>query len=422
MKRSNQIIGVIGMGYVGLPLAVLLSKKYECVGFDVNADRIRELRKGIDRTGELTNEEINNLDRLKLSFDFNDLKSCDFFIVTVPTPVNSANLPDFGPLESASRLIAGVLKRNDIVVYESTVYPGATEEMCIPILEQYSGLRAGRDFYFGYSPERISPGDPSKRVENIVKVTSGCNDTVAEVIDDLYASVILAGTFKAASVRVAEAAKVIENAQRDINIAFMNQISMIFGNLGINTSDVLDAASTKWNFIQFSPGLVGGHCIGVDPYYLIKKALDSGCDPKLLKASREINEGMPRHIANRLKSCLGSDGGKCQILILGATFKENCPDLRNSKVKDLYECFVGEGYVVTVLDPIADQQELAAIYGELSMELQGSYGAMVLAVAHDEFIDAGALVHEYLVADGGVIYDVKSKVKSVRRGIKLMRL
>ena len=422
MKKNNQIIGVVGLGYVGLPLAAILSQKYECIGYDIAADRIQELSKGVDRTGELTNEEMNNLGRLKFSCDSTDLKHCDFFIITVPTPVNNENIPDFGPLESASKLIGGLLKKDDIVVYESTVYPGATEEICVPILERYSGLQAGDDFFYGYSPERINPGDLLNRVENIIKVTSGCNETVAKVIDDLYASVIVAGTFKAASVKVAEAAKVIENAQRDVNIAFMNQISMIFGNLGIDTSDVLDAAATKWNFMKFSPGLVGGHCIGVDPYYLIKKAVDSGCAPKLLKVSREINEGVPQYIADRLIASLGPEVTKLPILILGATFKENCPDLRNSKVKELYDIFIDQGYEVTVTDPRASLDELGGLYSNTTVLPKASYSAIVLAVAHDDFFDKGFLIHEDRVIEGGVIFDVKSKIKDIRNDITLMKL
>lgn len=422
MKRSNQIIGIVGLGYVGLPLAAILSQKYECIGYDIAADRIQDLRKGIDRTGELTPEEMSNLGRLKFSCDSTDLTYCDFYIITVPTPVNNQNIPDFGPLESASKLIGGSLNKDDVVVYESTVYPGATEEICVPILEKYSGLQAGDDFFYGYSPERINPGDPLNRVENIIKVTSGCNETVAEVIDDLYASVIVAGTFKAASVKVAEAAKVIENAQRDVNIAFMNQISMIFGNLGIDTSDVLDAAATKWNFMKFSPGLVGGHCIGVDPYYLIKKAVDSGCDPKLLKVGREINEGVPQYIADRLTASLDSELTKFPILILGATFKENCPDLRNSKVKELYDIFIDQGYEVTVTDPRASLDELSGLYSNTTVLPKASYSAIVLAVAHDDFFDKGFLIHEDRVIKGGVIFDVKSKIKDIRNDITLMKL
>jgi UDP-N-acetyl-D-galactosamine dehydrogenase len=420
MRKANEfIVGIIGLGYVGLPLASILSKKFDCVGFDISQSRVNDLVSGVDRTGELKREEFDNLDRLLFTSKPEDLQACNFYIVTVPTPINSQSLPDFGPLKSASLLIGSVLKPGDIVVYESTVYPGATEEVCVPILESHSGLRAGIDFFYGYSPERINPGDSTNRVENILKITSGCNDEIAEIIDGVYGSVISAGTFKASSVRVAEAAKVIENAQRDVNIAFMNEIAKILGNLGIDTTEVLEAASTKWNFMRFSPGLVGGHCIGVDPYYLIKKAEDSGYDPQLLKISRATNESVPQYIADRLFHLTKSD---LPILILGATFKENCPDLRNSKVKDLFNCLVSEGYSVTVVDPVADEQELRGLYGNVSTELLSDYGAIVLAVAHDEFIVHGSLVYEDRISEGGVIFDVKSKVKHARDGIKVERL
>ena len=406
-------IGIVGLGYVGLPLAAILSEKYDCVGFDISKERVGELKLGKDRTRELDQQRLFGLKNLSYTSNSLDLRECNFFIVTVPTPVSSAKVPDFEPLKSASKILGQILKKDDIVVYESTVNPGATEEICIPLLEETSGLKAFDDFLYGYSPERINPGDSANRVENIKKVTSGCNNVAAEIIDRVYASVILAGTFKAASVRVAEASKVIENAQRDVNIAFMNQVSLIFEKLDINTSDVLEAAATKWNFLKFSPGLVGGHCIGVDPYYLIAKSEEVGCEPKLLKIARSINEGMAQHIVYRIKTFVGNSDRSHSILILGATFKEDCPDLRNSKVKELYELLIEEDFECDVIDPVASEDEMIVEYGAVAKVLDKQYDIVILAVPHSSFILKGRLTYERHIRDGGLIFDVKSILKEV---------
>ena len=422
MNLEKLSIGIVGLGYVGLPLAAILSKKYNCVGFDISPQRVEELNDGFDRTGELSKGRLAQLTGLTYTTDPSDLNYCNFFIVTVPTPVSSSNIPDFRPLKDASKIIGEILKKGDIVVYESTVYPGATEEICIPILERASGLTAINDFLYGYSPERINPGDVSNRVENIVKVTSGCNDYAAQIIDGVYSSVIIAGTFKAASVRVAEAAKVIENAQRDVNIAFMNQISLIFEKLDINTADVLAAAATKWNFLPFSPGLVGGHCIGVDPYYLIAKSEEVGCDPGLLKVSRAINEGMSAHIVARIKKFLVYEDRPLSALILGATFKEDCPDLRNSKVKELHELLMLEAFECSVIDPVADEGEMRLYYGDSIDVPSKQFDVVILAVPHEHFFVGNHLVYEDRVRSGGLIFDVKSRLKSTMDGVTLFQL
>jgi UDP-N-acetyl-D-glucosamine/UDP-N-acetyl-D-galactosamine dehydrogenase len=405
-------IGIVGLGYVGLPLAAILSEKYDCVGFDISKERVGELKLGKDRTKELDQQSLFGLKNLSYTCDSFDLRECNFFIVTVPTPVSSAKVPDFEPLRSASKIIGEILKKDDIVVFESTVYPGATEEICIPLLEEMSGLKAIDDFLYGYSPERINPGDSANRVENIKKVTSGCNNVAAEIIDRVYASVILAGTFKAASVRVAEASKVMENAQRDINIAFMNQMSLIFEKLDIKTSDVLDAASTKWNFLRFSPGLVGGHCIGVDPYYLIEKSEAAGCEPAFLKVARSINEGMVKHIVYRIKKFVGKSDRSHSILILGATFKEDCPDLRNSKVKELYELLIEENFDCDVLDPIAIEDEMIIEYGAVADLKDKKYDILILAVPHSTFVSEGRITYERYLCEYGLVFDVKSVLKN----------
>lgn len=422
MTTKQNIIGIIGLGYVGLPLAAALSKKHRCIGFDISMDRIKDLNNCIDKTGEMTSSEIKNLTGLTFTGNENDLKICNFFIVTVPTPINKHKVPDFGPLESASELIGRVIKKDNIVVYESTVYPGATEEKCIPIIEKHSGLVAVDEFLYGYSPERINPGDKSNSVENIVKVTSGCNDIAAKIIDDVYASIITAGTYKASSVRVAEAAKVIENAQRDVNIAFMNQISMIFGKLDINTNDVIEAASTKWNFLKFSPGLVGGHCIGVDPYYLIAKSEEVGCDAKMLKVARDINEGMPQYILEKIKSHTKNNKTNLSVLILGATFKENCPDLRNSKVKELYDLLFKSNYQTRVIDSVADKSEMSEIYKGSFKDDINKYDVIILSVPHDSFFKNSELIYLSRLKKGGIIFDVKSKIDNVQNDAILLQL
>jgi len=408
MRIKKFKIGIVGLGYVGLPLGAILSEKYDCVGFDISKERVEELKLGKDRTGELDQQRLFGLKNLNYTSNFLDLRECNFFIVTVPTPVSSNKMPDFEPLKSASKILGKILKKDDIVVFESTVYPGATEEICIPLLEETSGLKAFDNFLYGYSPERINPGDSANRVENIKKVTSGCNDFAAEIIDQVYASVIPAGTFKATSVRVAEASKVIENAQRDINIAFMNQVSLIFEKLDIKTNDVLEAAATKWNFLEFSPGLVGGHCIGVDPYYLISKSVEAGCEPEFLKIARAINEGMTEHIVNRVKNFLGNSDRRHSVLILGATFKEDCPDLRNSKVKDLYELLVEKNFDCDIFDPIASEDEMIIEYGAIADLKDKTYDILILAVPHSKFVSEGRTTYEKYLRDDGLVFDVKS--------------
>lgn len=404
-------IGIIGLGYVGLPLAVEFGKKYPTVGFDISDKRISELIAFTDRTHEVTSDELKAATHLSYTTDPDGLKPCNTYIVTVPTPIDSHNRPDITLLLKASAAIGSVIKKGDIVIYESTVYPGATEEDCVPVIEKTSGMKYNRDFYCGYSPERINPGDKAHRVTNIKKVTSGSTPEVAKIIDDLYSSIITAGTHLAPSIRVAEAAKVIENAQRDINIAFVNELAMIFARMGIRTADVLKAAGTKWNFLPFLPGLVGGHCIGVDPYYLTHKAESLGYIPQVILAGRRINDGMGRYVATQLikmmiKKCHRITDTK--ILVLGITFKENCPDIRNSRVIDVIAQLKDFDCKVEVYDPVADPDEVEQEYGIdiLSRQEQlTAYEGIIVAVAHDEF---RTLDLNRLKANGCVVYDVKN--------------
>ncbi|MBL7843902.1 MAG: nucleotide sugar dehydrogenase [Cyclobacteriaceae bacterium] len=401
-------IGIIGLGYVGLPLAVEFGKVTDVVGFDINKERIEELKKGHDRTREVDDHELKSATKLTYSYDLNDLKSVNYFIVTVPTPVDEYRKPDLRPLQSASKTVGAVIKKGDIVIYESTVYPGCTEEDCIPIVEQVSGLKYNVDFFGGYSPERINPGDKLHRVTTIKKVTSGSTPEIAEKVDQLYRKIITAGTHKASSIRVAEAAKVIENAQRDINIAFVNELALIFDKMGIDTHEVLEAAGTKWNFLPFKPGLVGGHCIGVDPYYLTYKAESLGYHPEVILAGRRINDNMGAHIAGNViklmaKNQLPVYGS--EILVLGIAFKENCPDIRNSKVVDVIKELKSYGTNVDIFDPWADAEEVQHEYGfQLMTKLSKKYHAIVLAVGHEEF---KSLDWNVVKQDNTVIYDVK---------------
>jgi UDP-N-acetyl-D-glucosamine/UDP-N-acetyl-D-galactosamine dehydrogenase len=403
-----QRIGVIGLGYVGLPLAVEFGKKVDVVGFDINQERIAELKKGIDRTKEVEEAELKSSTKLSYSFDTNDLKNVNYFIVTVPTPVDEFKTPDLRPLQSASKTVGSVLKKGDIVIYESTVYPGCTEEICVPVLEKVSGLKFNVDFFCGYSPERINPGDKLHRVTTIKKVTSGSTPEVAEKVDQLYRLVITAGTHKASSMKVAEAAKVIENSQRDINIAFVNELALIFDRVGIDTHEVLEAAGTKWNFLPFKPGLVGGHCIGVDPYYLTYKADSLGYHPQVILAGRRINDNMGVHIANSVIKLMARNSlpiNKAKVLMLGITFKENCPDIRNSKVVDVVRELESFGTSVDIYDPQADAQEVKHEYGlDLVDGLKKKYHAVVLTVSHNEF---ASLNIKSLLEENGVVYDVK---------------
>lgn len=386
-------ISVIGLGYVGLPLAVAFSDKFKVIGFDVNEKRVEELNKFNDKTLEIDLEKLKNAitnNKMKLSSNIDDIKECNFYIVSVPTPVDKNNRPDLTPLLKASQSVGSVLKKGDIVVYESTVYPGATEEECVPVLEKFSNLKFNEDFFCGYSPERINPGDKEHTITKIKKITSGSTKKVADIVDDVYASIIKAGTFKASSIKVAEAAKVIENTQRDINIAFVNELAMIFEKMHIDTTEVLKAAGTKWNFLKFNPGLVGGHCIGVDPYYLTHKAQELGYHPEIILAGRRINDNMGKYAANRVvKLMIKHDKkiNKAKVLILGITFKENCPDIRNSRVIDVVKELKEFGCNVDVYDPWADKNEVLKEYNlNLRENLNlNNYDAVVLAVAHDEF-------------------------------------
>ena len=420
MKNSQFNIAVIGLGYVGLPLAVEFSKYYPVVGFDISKKRIGELREYHDITREIDEPLLKQVTvtsapapgnaGLYCSLDIADISTCNVYIVTVPTPVDKNNRPDLTPLYKASDTVGKVLKKGDYVVYESTVYPGVTEDECVPVLEKVSGLKFNVDFYCGYSPERINPGDKLHTVANIKKVTSGSTPEAATVIDELYGSIIIAGTFKASSIKVAEAAKVIENSQRDINIAFVNELAKIFNKLGINTSDVLQASGTKWNFMPFKPGLVGGHCIGVDPYYLAQKAQEIGYHPEIILAGRRLNDSMGSYIANEfVKQMINNDIAikGANVLLLGITFKENCPDVRNTRVVDVVSELRSYNINVTVYDPWAKPSDVAHEYGiETINELpEGNvYDSLMLAVAHNEFLTTDWRKY---VKDGSVIYDVK---------------
>ncbi|NBW38227.1 MAG: nucleotide sugar dehydrogenase [Cytophagia bacterium] len=401
-------IGIIGLGYVGLPLAVEFGKVIETLGFDINEKRIDELKGGFDRTLEVEAEELKASSKLSYSSQAEDLKSVQYFIVTVPTPVDEYKKPDLSPLVSASKTVGAALKKGDIVIYESTVYPGCTEEVCVPVLEKVSGLKFNVDFFCGYSPERINPGDKLHRVTTIKKVTSGSTPQVAEEVDALYQKIIVAGTHKASSIKVAEAAKVIENSQRDINIAFVNELSMIFERIGIDTSEVLEAAGTKWNFLPFKPGLVGGHCIGVDPYYLTYKAESLGYHPEVILAGRRINDNMGAHIASRVIKLMAQHKlpiHNADILVLGITFKENCPDIRNSKVVDVINELKSFGTNVDVYDPQADAVEVKHEYGlQLVEKPLKKYHAIVLAVSHHDFLDMNL---SNLKQENAVLFDVK---------------
>jgi UDP-N-acetyl-D-galactosamine dehydrogenase len=405
-------IGVIGLGYVGLPLAVEFGKHYTTVGFDINSHRINELRSGRDATLEVDADELATAEKLSYTDNADGLRDVNFYVVTVPTPIDRHKNPDLKPLESASRIVGQVIKNNDIVVFESTVYPGATEEVCIPIIESVSGLTYNQDFFAGYSPERINPGDKAHRVTTISKVTSGSTPEVAKFVDDVYASIITAGTFCASSIRVAEAAKVIENTQRDLNIALINELSLIFNKMGIDTEEVLQAAGTKWNFLPFRPGLVGGHCISVDPYYLTYKAQEIGYNPEIILAGRRINDSMGAYVAERVIKLMtqrrihvvGSN-----ILVMGLAFKENCPDLRNTRVIDLIKEFQSYHANVDVYDPWVDPMEAREEYDILPIQepMTNKYDAIILAVGHDQFKGMGVAGIRKLGHDNSVLFDVK---------------
>lgn len=412
MQVKDIKLAVIGLGYVGLPLAVEFGKKRPVIGFDINSRRINELKQGEDHTLEVESEELQQAVHLRYTHDTAELADANVYIVTVPTPIDEYKQPDLTPLIRASETIGKVLKRGDVVIYESTVYPGATEDDCVPVLEQVSGLRFNEDFFAGYSPERINPGDKTHRLPTIRKVTSGSTPETAELVDQLYKEIITAGTHKAASIRVAEAAKVIENTQRDVNIALINELALIFNKLGIDTLDVLEAAGTKWNFLPFRPGLVGGHCIGVDPYYLTHKAQSIGYHPEIILAGRRLNDSMGGYVASQLvkamtKKRIQVQGAK--VLVMGLSFKENCPDLRNTRIVDIIHELAEYDVNVDVYDPWVDAEEAKREYNiEVISELEpGSYDAMVLAVAHAEFAQMGAEAVRKLGKEQNVLYDLK---------------
>ena len=417
-------IAVVGQGYVGLPLAVEFGKKYPTVGFDINESRISELRNGKDSTLEVEPSELVNSKNLTFSNKREDIKEANIYIVTVPTPIDESNVPDLQPLERASELLGSLVSKNDIVIYESTVYPGATEEVCLPIIEHVSGLEFNRDFFAGYSPERINPGDKENTLTKILKITSGSNDEVADFVDKLYSSIITAGTHKASSLKVAEAAKVIENTQRDLNIAIINEFAKIFNRLNIDTQAVLDAAGTKWNFLKFKPGLVGGHCISVDPYYLTHKAQEVGYRPEVILAGRRINDGMGEYVATQLVKKLSSEKihiDEAKVLILGFTFKGDCPDVRNTKIIDIIKELQDFNMSVDVYDNWANPEEVKHEYGiELISELEaGKYDGIVLAVDHSELKAMGEVKLRSYGKENHVLYDVKHVLKPSEADIRL---
>jgi UDP-N-acetyl-D-galactosamine dehydrogenase len=412
MNPSEVKLAIIGLGYVGLPLAVEFGKKRTVLGFDINLERIEQLKKGIDLTLELSAEEISEAKSLTLTGKASDLKECNFYIVTVPTPVDKHKRPDMGPLVAASQTIGAVLKQGDVVVYESTVYPGATEDECVPVLENFSGLKFNKDFFVGYSPERINPGDKQKRLTNIMKVTSGSNEETAELVDVIYREIIVAGTHKASSIKVAEASKVIENTQRDLNIALINELAIIFNKMKIDTEEVLKAAGTKWNFLNFRPGLVGGHCIGVDPYYLTHIAQAIGYHPEIILAGRRVNDGMGNYVVAQfvkamVKKKIQVEGAR--ILVMGLTFKENCPDIRNTRIVDVLDELKDYHCQVDVYDPWVDQEEVLKEYGIriISEPQSGVYDGILLAVSHSQFKNMGSDKIHSLGKAKHVIYDLK---------------
>ena len=415
MNKNNRIC-IIGLGYVGLPLAVEFGKKRDVVGFDINQNRIKELNSSNDSTLEITSKELKSAIYLSCTSNIEDIKDCKIYIITVPTPIDKNKKPDLDPLKKSSATIGEVLKKGDIVIYESTVYPGATEEVCVPILEHYSGLKFNQGFYCGYSPERINPGDKKHRLTNITKVTSGSTPEIATLVDNLYQDIITAGTHKVGSIKVAEAAKVIENTQRDVNIALINELALIFNKLGIDTESVLEAAGTKWNFVPLRPGLVGGHCIGVDPYYLTHKAIEVGYNPKMILSGRRLNDNMGFHIADQVFQLMTKKNihiNDSNVLIMGLAFKENCPDIRNTRVVDLVNEFKSFHCNIDVYDPWINKDEAYHEYGikPVQKPVQGKYDVILLAVAHDEF---KALSLGQIKAFGKnihVIYDIKYLLK-----------
>ena len=424
MQLQDVKLAVVGLGYVGLPLAVEFGKKRELLGFDINQKRVKELQSGVDHTLEVDADELQEAKGLRYSADAQDLATCNTYIVTVPTPIDEFKQPDLTPLVKASETLGKALKQGDIVIYESTVYPGATEEVCVPVLEKVSGLKYNVDFYCGYSPERINPGDKQHRVSTIKKVTSGSTPEIAEVVDQLYKTIITAGTHKASSIRVAEAAKVIENTQRDVNIALINELALIFNRLGIDTQAVLEAAGTKWNFLPFRPGLVGGHCIGVDPYYLTHKAQAIGYHPEIILAGRRLNDSMGSYVVSQLvkamtKRCIQVQGAR--VLVMGLTFKENCPDLRNTRIVDIVKELGEYNIQVDVYDPWVEVEEAQHEYGitPIANPQAGEYDGIILGVAHQEFVEMGAQAIRALGKPNHVLYDLKYILKAEEADIRL---
>lgn len=414
--HNDRKIAIVGLGYVGLPLAVAFGRQRQVIGYDIDLSRIVELKGHVDRTREVTADDITTASQLSFTSELRDIAEADVYIITVPTPIDHARQPNFDPLLKSSASIGSVLKKGDIVIYESTVYPGVTEEVCVPILEKASGLRFNEDFFCGYSPERINPGDKERSVTDITKVTAGSTPEVADLVDALYGAIITAGTHKASSIKVAEAAKVIENTQRDVNIALMNELARIFHRMGIDTHEVLAAAATKWNFTPFVPGLVGGHCIGVDPYYLAYKAAVLGYNPELILAARRINDEMGPYIAARVLRIMAKAGINvigARILVLGLAFKENCPDVRNTKVVDVLHELADTNSRIDVHDPLVDPDEVAANYGVTLIDrpLAGAYDVVILAVPHETFVgDDSTLNPQDLLKPGGLIFDIKGRL------------
>ena len=413
MKSDNLKIAVIGLGYVGLPLAIEFGKNREVIGFDINKSRIDELKKGKDSTLECSLEELQEAKYISFTSNLDAIAACNCFIITVPTPIADNNLPDLDPLKKASEAVGKILKINDLVIYESTVYPGATEEFCVPILEKSSGLKFNKEFFCGYSPERINPGDKDHKLVDIVKVTSGSTEKISNLVDDLYKGIITAGTHKADSIKVAEAAKVIENTQRDLNIALINELAVIFNQLDIDTEAVLNAAGTKWNFLPFKPGLVGGHCIGVDPYYLTHKAQSIGYDPKVILAGRRLNDSMAKYVVDQLTKEMGDrdiEINSSKVLIMGLSFKENCPDIRNSKVLDIIEELLSLDVIVDVHDPWVNKLEAERSFGLVLKNdlINGAYDAVLLTVAHEEYKNMQPDELRALLKKEGILYDIKS--------------
>ncbi len=410
-------IAVIGLGYVGIPLAVEFGKKYTTIGLDIKPERIEDLKTGLDRTLEMSKEDLESAVNLSYTTDINDTIDCNIYIITVPTPINKKNLPDLSPLINSSYSVGSVIKKGDIVIYESTVYPGVTEDECVPILEKVSGLTFNKDFFCGYSPERINPGDKQRTLTKILKITSGSNEETAEIVDDLYSSIIKAGTYKASSIKVAEASKVIENTQRDVNIALVNELALIFDAMGISSNEVLKAAGTKWNFLKFQPGLVGGHCIGVDPYYLTYKAQKLGYKPNLILSSRQINNGMSAYIAKKTVHFLVNMDKKIkdsEILIMGFTFKENCPDIRNTKVIDIVDELEDFGCNVGIYDPWVDEKEMSTVFNRKLIvdpfKSNKVYDAIIVCVAHHQFVELKTENYKSISSGIPIVLDIKGIV------------